>query len=131
MRLEGRRLLVAEDEAGWRELVRDALEAEGCVVVEAGNGRVALETLSSLSFDLVVSDVEMPGMSGIEVYRRACLANPLLRRRFLFVTGDWLGEATAVFLRESGCPYLEKPCALERLLASVREILEEQDPVLV
>ena len=121
--LRGRRVLVAEDEDSLREIVREVLEGEGCQVVEAADGRAALEQLAAQTFDLVISDVKMPDVGGLEVYRRACGSNPALAGRFLFVTGDWVSDDTARFLQQTGCAHLEKPYNVDQLVRRLEELL--------
>ena len=64
------RVLVVDDEAAIRDIVRRYLTAEGFEVAEAADGREALDRLRALEPDLVVLDVVMPGMDGLEVLRR-------------------------------------------------------------
>jgi len=121
--LAGLRVLVADDEESLRDIAREVLEAEGCIVVEATDGRNALEQLESARFDLIVTDVKMPGLGGLDVYRQACERRPALRGRFLFVTGDWVSEDTARFFEETGCTHLEKPYNVDQLVEKARQVL--------
>ena len=72
------KILLAEDSPFFLRVVRSYLESEGYEVVTAENGREALERLHQIKVDLVVSDIEMPLMNGIELVR-AIRANPVLR----------------------------------------------------
>jgi CheY-like chemotaxis protein len=121
--LAGLRVLVADDEESLRDIAREVLEAEGCIVVEATDGRNALEQLERERFDLIVTDVKMPGLGGLDVYRQACERRPALRGRFLFVTGDWVSEDTARFFEETGCTHLEKPYNVDQLVEKARQVL--------
>ncbi len=121
--LAGLRVLVADDEETLRDIAREVLEAEGCIVVEATDGRNALEQLERERFDLIVTDVKMPGLGGLDVYRQACERRPALRGRFLFVTGDWVSEDTARFFEETGCTHLEKPYNVDQLVEKARQVL--------
>ncbi|MHB8294603.1 MAG: response regulator transcription factor [Acidimicrobiales bacterium] len=67
--MHGARVLVVDDEAPLRELVRPYLEAEGLAVVEAGSGTEALEILFDGGIDVAVVDVMLPGMDGFELVR--------------------------------------------------------------
>lgn len=64
-------ILVVEDEAALRTLLRYNLEKEGFRVAEAFDGRAALQAMADLKPDLVVLDWMIPGLSGVEVCRRA------------------------------------------------------------
>ena len=75
-RLAGLRILVADDDAGISNTLKEMLEVDGCVVEIADNGERALELLSQERFDLLLSDVVMPKMDGHELYLRAREAFP-------------------------------------------------------
>jgi len=122
--LAGRRILIADDEPALREIGREVLAAEGCVIEEAANGREALARIEAAEFDAVVSDVRMPDLGGFEVYKQGCALRPSLERRFLFVTGDVVSEDTVRFLEASGCASLAKPYNVDQFLLKVRELLE-------
>lgn len=80
------KLLLVEDD----ELVRFALSRRLkslCDVTIAVNGQEALDKLAGEAFDLIVSDVDMPVMNGIEFFRRVKKDFPLFRKRFVFLTG--------------------------------------------
>ena len=68
--MEKKRILLVDDEEGIQLLYREEFEDEGFEVISAYNGEEALEKFSSESPDLVILDINMPGMSGIEVLRR-------------------------------------------------------------
>jgi two-component system chemotaxis response regulator CheY len=63
-------ILIVDDSASLRQVVRMALEKEGFAVLEAGNGNAALLLLDGREIDMVVSDVNMPGMGGVEFVRK-------------------------------------------------------------
>lgn len=69
--LTGVRVLVVDDSPVNRTVARGMLQKAGCEVFEAGGGREALETLQTVAFDLVLMDLQMPGMDGFETCRRA------------------------------------------------------------
>ncbi len=71
-------ILIVEDEANIRSFVRSYLEAEGFQVLEAENGKEGLEVLSKKSPDLIVTDIMMPEMDGIEFFKELRLS-PLTR----------------------------------------------------
>jgi len=80
-------VLVLDDVPTWRRLVKSILESElGISAVVASNGQEALEILKSTPFDVVVSDLNMPGMSGIQFLHRAKPAFP--RTKFVIMTAD-------------------------------------------
>ena len=106
----GRRALVVDDELGIRESLAEILGHIGYHVDTAPGGREALDRLAGEgAYGLVLSDISMPGMSGMEFYRHLRERHPALAGRFIVVTGDHLSGAVRAFLDETGVPYLEKP----------------------
>ena len=117
-----RRALIVDDEAPVRSPLRRFLERRGWQVVEAEDGEQGLQILRRAGFkdfDLILSDLKMPGMSGIEMHdqiRREC---PELVPRIVFVTGDVVSTDVADFLRQTARPVLEKPFELSELEAVI------------
>jgi two-component system, cell cycle sensor histidine kinase and response regulator CckA len=127
-RLEGPpgRVLIIDDEAPFRASVRRVFERCGWSVREADDGAVALEVLSLTSsdtrFDLILCDLKMPGVSGMEVYRSVRNSRPELLPRLVFASGDTASVETAAFLESTTCPVLEKPFELSELATVVARI---------
>jgi PAS domain S-box-containing protein len=104
-----RKALVVDDEADIADTIRELLERDGFDVTVAGNGAAALMALDHGEFDVILSDLKMPGVSGPEMYERLREIRPHLLSRIAFVTGDTLGSTMDEFLKTSGRPVLEKP----------------------
>jgi PAS domain S-box-containing protein len=104
-----RSALVVDDESDIAETIGELLEREGFEVTVASDGAAALMALDHREFDIVLSDLRMPGVNGPEMYERLREIRPHLLSRVAFVTGDTLGASMDEFLRESGRPVLEKP----------------------
>lgn len=127
-RLEGPpgRVLIIDDEASFRASVRRVFERCGWSVREADDGAMALEVLSQTSsdtrFDLILCDLKMPGVSGMEVYRTVRTSRPELLPRLVFASGDTASDETAAFLESTTCPVLEKPFELAELATVVAQI---------
>ncbi len=117
------RLLVIDDEADIADLIRTMLEAAGYDVAVAESGAVALELLAEGRFDAIVSDLRMPDMDGVQLWREVGQRHPELARHMLFVTGDTLSTGARQFLDEAGCRGLEKPFTKAELLAAVQLLL--------
>lgn len=86
--LHGVRLLLVEDEETVRRPLARFLERRGAVVLEAPNGAVALDLLKEEKVQLVLSDLRMPVMDGIDLYAELRRRDPALAERVLFVSGD-------------------------------------------
>lgn len=127
-RLEGPpgKVLIIDDEAPFRASVRRVFERCGWSVREADDGAVALEVLSTTAsdtrFDLILCDLKMPGVSGMEVYRSVRNSRPELLPRLVFASGDTASDETAAFLESTTCPVLEKPFELAELATVVARV---------
>src|SRR5262249_44957676 len=89
----------------------------------AVNGRLALTKLNSGRFDVIISDLKMPGMSGQELYRHLREADSALLHQIIFTTGDVENQDTKEFLSACNSPYLQKPFDLNEVRRLVQEIL--------
>lgn len=120
---KGRHVLVVEDEPALAVAVAEALGDAGFIVERAGDGEEGLTRLAEGSFDLIVCDLKMPRIDGMQFYRAMAAATPSLARRVIFVTGDVAGTDAERFLEETGCRWLSKPFRLGDLLRAVRDTL--------
>ena len=105
----GRTILVVDDEPDVGELVAAALALDGHRVETVNSGAAALDRLVDRTYDLVFSDMKMPGMSGVELYDEVARRRPGLERRIVFVTGDLLNPATKQFLDRTHAVSVSKP----------------------
>lgn len=120
---KGARVLVVEDEPALAMAVSEALVDAGFVVDRAGDGEEGLTRLAEQSYDLIVCDLKMPRIDGMQFYRAMAAATPSLARRVIFVTGDVAGTDAERFLEETGCRWLSKPFRLGDLLRAARDTL--------
>jgi len=121
--LAGSTVLVVEDEPALAAAVCEALTDAGFAVDRAGDGEEALGRVSTKAYDLIVCDLKMPKIDGMQFYQELAPIHPDLARRVIFVTGDVAGTEAEKFLQESGCRWLAKPFRLGDLLRTAREIL--------
>ena len=115
----GLRVLIVDDEPVLRELLSDLLKSAGHEVQSAKDGRAALRLALAERFDVILSDLKMPGLDGQGLYESVCRERPEMGRRFVFTTGDVVNPESEGFLQDSGCAYLSKPFKLEAILAVV------------
>src|SRR5688572_18119442 len=120
---KGLRVLVVEDEPALAQAVAEALSDAGLKVDRAGDGEEGLTRLTEANYDLIVCDLKMPRIDGMQFYRAMAAATPGLARRVIFVTGDVAGTDAERFLEETGCRWLSKPFRLGDLLRSARDTL--------
>ena len=105
----GGRALVVDDETTVSETLAELLARQGFEVATAVDGQAAKQALDGEAFDVILSDLRMPGLDGPGLFAWLQASRPELCGRVGFVTGDTLGAGAARFLEESGRPYLEKP----------------------
>jgi len=121
--ISSRRILVVEDEPAIRSLVVAILTAQGHEVDDASDGLDALRRLGERTYDLIVSDMRMPGLDGPGLYRELQRRGPADRPRLLFVSGSSSVQAYEEFLATAKVPVLEKPFNLDELCRVVERIL--------
>lgn len=118
------RVLVVDDNASARESVADVLRHVGHEATACSSGAEALAALRGEPYDVVVTDLQMPGMSGLELIRE------IERRRFdvqvLMVTAHASVETAVEAMRHGAFDYLEKPYDVDRLEASITRALQRK-----
>src|SRR5260221_3489489 len=112
------RILIVDDDAGQRSLLNSFLNGQGFETVPVSSGERALEVLGQQEFAMMISDVRMPGISGLETLRRLRKVRPALP--VLLVTAYADIRDAVVAMRDGAVNYLEKPIDLDELLTSVR-----------
>jgi two-component system, NtrC family, sensor kinase len=117
-------VLLIDDEEGLRRAAVAFLKRRGMHVVAVGDGADALRALRRERFDVIVSDVRMPGMGGGEFLERLRRDHPALVRRLIFTTGDSFAADTSTLLRDSGVPSLAKPYDFATLERTLHEVVK-------
>jgi DNA-binding NtrC family response regulator len=113
------RLLIVDDDAGQRSLLDSFLTTQGFETVPVSSGERALEVLRKQKIDMMISDVRMPGLSGLDTLRQARKEHgsfPILLVTAYADVRDAVGA-----MRDGAVNYLSKPIDLDELLASVRQ----------
>ncbi len=125
--LEGRRVLVADDEATIRQTLVDVLKPCGCMVETAADGADAIEKIRRGDYDLVISDIRMPGANGYEVFAAAKQARPdtavVLTTAFGYDPNHSILRAN----EEESANVLTKPFKVDELMCRCRNALEDSD----
>src|SRR5688500_5724316 len=121
----GARVLLADDDPSLREVVRYALDRAGFEVIEAADGRQALDRFRQRAVDLFVLDVLMPEMDGLEVCRELRKASrvPIV---FLSSRGEEVDKVLG--LEMGGDDYLAKPFSPRELVSRVKAVLRRTRP---
>src|SRR5438552_2121622 len=121
-------VLVIDDETALRNALLRFLGRRGIRGHGAADGTEALGLLGQRDFDVIISDVRMPGMSGREFLERLRRERPELTARVVFSTGDTFAPETATLIRESGVPTVTKPFDFAALERVVREVAAAAGP---
>ena len=101
----------------------EKLRREGFQVDAVSSGQAALARLTSVDYDLILCDIRMPGMSGVDLYRQIQQRHRDQVQRLMFITGDTVSPATRRFLQETGAPCLGKPFAVAELMRKIPGML--------
>jgi len=118
-------ILVVDDEQTTASTLRRTFELLGYRVREARSGEEALLRLREESFDLVLLDLRMPGIGGLEVLREARHLAP--NTPFVILTAHASLESAILALRRGACDYLQKPCDLDEIVQAVRRGLAQRE----
>src|SRR5438105_7349741 len=118
------RLLVVDDERSMRELLSIVLRREGYDVTLAENGRTAIDALERGRYDLLISDIKMPDMSGVDVLRAAKRIDQDILG--IMITAFASTESAVEAMRLGACDYLSKPFDIDLLKMKVREKIENR-----
>jgi CheY-like chemotaxis protein len=117
------RILIVEDREPIREFLKAVLKHDGAVET-ARDGKEAFAKLKDSYFDVIISNVGLPGMDGIEFYKRAAESDPGIGSRFLFITGRQ-DDAYLSFFENNKLRHLLKPTPIREIKRHVGEILHK------
>lgn len=121
-----KRILVVDDDGLLREMLSASLSDRDHAVDTAGDGLEALALLDRHHYDVILSDLRMPGLDGPALYEALrTMRRPTTMPRVIFMTGNAGGETYSTFLRGNTEPILEKPFSLDVVRRLVRVLLGE------
>ena len=118
------RILVVDDERSMRELLAIVLRREGYEVLLAENGRSAIDLLEREPVDILISDIKMPDLSGVDVLRAAKRIDQDILG--IMITAFASTESAVEAMRLGACDYLSKPFDIDLLKMKVREKIENR-----
>ena len=118
-----KRILVVEDQEDNRQIIRDLLSATDYEIMEAESGEEALEAVAKQRPDLILMDIQLPGIDGYEA-TRLIKADPALRSIPIFAVTSYALSGDEAKSRAAGCDgYLAKPFSLQQVLDAVQNFL--------
>ncbi len=118
------RVLVVEDDEDMREMLVEALDEEGFVVESAPSGAEALRKAGHAAFDLLITDVRMGGMDGLETLANVKRFHPNIRS--IIITGYASDDAPVRAIKLEAWDYLYKPFSLQELLQAVHRVMHAE-----
>ncbi len=121
----GRRILIVDDETSMREFLAILLGREGYVVESAADAESALALLEERTFDLILSDVKMPGLDGIALLERVKRSWP--ETAVLMLTAYTTAEDAVEAMKRGAYDYIAKPFKVDELKILIRNALEKVD----
>ncbi|RNC70672.1 MAG: sigma-54-dependent Fis family transcriptional regulator [Desulfuromonadales bacterium] len=115
-------ILIVDDERGQREILQTILEGEGYRVAAVPGGREALEQMETRGFDLILTDLKMQGMSGMELLEKTLADDPL--QCVVMMTAHGTVDSAVEAMKKGAFDYLEKPLERDDLLLTLRRAFE-------
>jgi two-component system, NtrC family, sensor kinase len=119
-----KRILVVDDEKYILDFFVEVFHTLPVVVDTAGDGRIAMQKMQDVEYDLIVSDFKMPQMSGRDLFNWIKDNRPHLANRIIFVTGDTVSLDTRSFFEDNKNRYLAKPFKIEEVKEVIQQALE-------
>ncbi len=116
-------VLIVDDHPGSLEFVSSALRTDGVDVLTAGNPEDALETIYSVRPQVILTDLVMPGMSGMELLERIVEFDPSIQ--VVLMTAHYSTESAVEAIRKGACDYLDKPIKVGVLRERVGRLIED------
>jgi len=122
----GSRLLVVDDEPMILDLIVDLFQDQDVKVDTAGNGSEACRKIKQQAYDVVLTDVRMPQMNGLDLYSEILGMRPEMQGRVIFMTGDLIDEEISGFIARVSALSIPKPLEIPVVLSAVAETLERR-----
>ncbi|MBI1358294.1 MAG: response regulator [Acidobacteria bacterium] len=120
------RILVVDDEPGIRQSLKEVLEDEGLHVETVGTGEACLEALEQATYSLVLLDIWLPGIDGLETLERIRDFDPARRPVVLVISGHGNIETAVRATKLGALDFLEKPLSLDKVNLAVRNALDHR-----
>jgi len=120
-------ILIIDDEKAIRKTLSEILSFEGYKIDEAGDGEEGLKRFSEKTYDLVLCDIKMPKLDGIEFLDKAKMVNPDVP--IIMISGHGNIDTAVEAVKKGAFDYISKPPDLNRLLITLRNATEKQDLV--
>src|SRR5215467_5064644 len=121
----GATILIVEDDGAMRTMLREALEEDGYAVEAVGGGRAGIERVKQGGIDLVISDVKMPDLDGLDMLREIKATNP--SPHVITITAFGSIDTAIRAVKLGAFDYITKPFDVDQLILSVQKALAERE----
>ncbi len=122
---ENARILLVDDEVSILEVFRRVLSRRGYEVDTSADGEDAFSRILQTDYDLVLCDIQMPNVNGIDIYQRLRKKRPEMLDRIVFISGDSINEETRAFMKTVGNRFLNKPIMFDELVETIAQALSD------
>ncbi len=119
------KILITDDERSIRNALKEILEYEKHEIDLAEDGQIAYDLIKNKEYDLILSDIKMPKLDGIELLKRVKSENP--DQPFIMITGHGDVETAVDAIQKGAYDFIQKPLDLNRLLITVKNALDNKD----
>ncbi len=123
--MAAKRILVVDDDPLFRDFLKEALDRKDYDVLSVGGGAQAVQEMQEADYDLILSDIRMPGMDGMQVLERALELQP--EARVVLITAHATVANAVDAMGKGALDYIEKGCSLEEIEVRVDRALEHQE----
>ncbi|MFI5303588.1 MAG: response regulator [Nitrospiria bacterium] len=124
--LSGKKILIVDDDPSVIKGLLESLKNENCAIDQAGDGLEAFEKIASEDYDLIISDVMMPGLNGQKLYKYMSEVKPYLIHRCILITGA-MNDQLEAFCKSVNLPFLNKPFASSDLRKMISFLLVKNE----
>ena len=114
--------LIIDDNDSLRNMFQSFLENMGFTTDEAENGSIAFSKIQNSDYDIIVSDMDMPVVNGMEFYQLVSSYRPQMLNRIVFSTGNCFNVEYKKFFEKISCPVLYKPFSLSDLESIIHSV---------
>ncbi|MGB9629645.1 MAG: sigma-54-dependent transcriptional regulator, partial [Thermodesulfobacteriota bacterium] len=115
------KILLIDDEPLMRMTIQDALESEGYQVGVAETGQKGLALFSKNSFDILITDLKLPDLDGLQILKEVKMTNP--ETQVILITAYGSIDSAVTAMKEGASDYLTKPFSMDELLLIIQRLL--------
>lgn len=123
--IRSKKILIVDDETAIADSISALLTADGHICDVALMVNDAIKKLAAYNYDLIISDIKMPGLDGKEFFAYLKLKMPVLTNRFIVITGDVMNSETRSFIEDNNIHFITKPFTFYELKKTIAEVSEE------